>query len=53
MIIDPAAPKVKAEVPGSQALEGLLHKSRMSPDLKDTATLKALSGGFHTIHCNI
>lgn len=26
---------VKVQVPGSQSLEGLLHKSNMSPDLKD------------------
>lgn len=31
---------MKVQVPGSQSLEGLLHKSNMSPDLKDIAALK-------------
>ena len=31
---------MKVQAPGSQSLEGLLHKSNMSPDLKDVAALK-------------
>lgn len=32
------------QVPGSQSLEGLLHKSKMSSDLKQT--VRALDGGL-------
>ena len=36
---------MKVQAPGSQSLEGLLHKSNMSPDLKDIAALKHKMGG--------